>query len=156
MTRPGTESRSPRPLAKTLLIRPMVRFNSRSEVVRLLAKWYDTKSNVKLGWFRSQLRASYVSIHTEELWYKETVCLWMKMCVCIYIYIYTNFIEHNRHFLSTYILLDPFILPYWFYRIRKELIYVLPIVTYIPSIFCNTNGPRRKYVDRNYVQWNLY
>ena len=27
----------------------------------------DTKSNVKLGGFRSQLQASYVPIHTEEL-----------------------------------------------------------------------------------------
>ena len=36
--------------------------------------WYDTKSNVKLGRFRSQLQASYVSNHTEELWYNETVC----------------------------------------------------------------------------------
>ena len=42
----------------------------------------DTKSNVKLGRFQSQLQASYVSSHTEELWYNETVCLWMT----IYIY----------------------------------------------------------------------
>ena len=28
----------------------------------------DTKSNVKLGGFRSQLQASYVSGHTEEFW----------------------------------------------------------------------------------------
>ena len=50
-------------------------YNSRTGVVRLLAERYDTKSNVKLGEFRSQLQASYVSIHTEELWYNETVCL---------------------------------------------------------------------------------
>ena len=30
------------------------------------AERYDTKSNVKLGGFRSQLQASYVSSHTEE------------------------------------------------------------------------------------------
>ena len=36
-------------------------------VVRLLADWSDTKSNVKLDGFRSQLRASYMSSHTEEL-----------------------------------------------------------------------------------------
>ena len=34
---------------------------------RLLAERYDTKSNVKLGRFRSQLQASYVSSHIEEL-----------------------------------------------------------------------------------------
>ena len=50
-------------------------------MVRLLAERSDTKSNVK---FRSQLQASYVLSHTEELWYNETVCLWMTK----YIYIY--------------------------------------------------------------------
>ena len=36
-------------------------------MVRLLAEQYDTKSNVKLGEFRSQLQASHISSHTEEL-----------------------------------------------------------------------------------------
>ena len=44
-------------------------------VVRLRVKRYDTKSNVKLGGFWSQLQASYASSHAEELWYNETVCL---------------------------------------------------------------------------------
>ena len=52
-------------------------------MVRLLAGRSDTKSNVKLGGFRSQPQASYVSSHTEELWYNETVCRWIK----IYVYI---------------------------------------------------------------------
>ena len=43
--------------------------NSRSGVVRFLAEQYDTKSNVKLGGFRSQLQVSNESSHTEELWY---------------------------------------------------------------------------------------
>ena len=46
------------------------------------------------------------------------------VCVCVFwqhFFINTNFVEHNRHFLSTYFLVDPFILPYWFYRIRREL-----------------------------------
>ena len=42
-------------------------YNSQADVVRLLAEQYDTKSNVKLGRFRSQLQASYISSHTEEL-----------------------------------------------------------------------------------------
>ena len=41
----------------------------------LRAEGYDTKSNVKLGRFQSQLQASYVSSHTEVLWYNKTVCL---------------------------------------------------------------------------------
>ena len=44
--------------------------------------------------------------------------------------------KHNRHFMSTYFLLDPFEFPYYFYRIRGELIYVLSIVVCIPSTFC--------------------
>ena len=60
--------------------------NSRADVVHILPEKYDTKPNVKLGGFRSQLQASYVSSHTEQMWYNETVCLWMT----IYIYIYIN------------------------------------------------------------------
>ena len=48
-------------------------------MVRLLAESYNTKSNVKLGRFRSQLHASYVSSPTEELLYNE-VYLWMTIC----------------------------------------------------------------------------
>ena len=62
--------------------------NSWADVVRLFAELYDTKSNVKLGGFRSQLQASYMSSHTEELWYHETVSLWMTAYIYIYIYIY--------------------------------------------------------------------
>ena len=60
--------------------------------------------------------------------------------IYIYIYIYTNFIKHNRHFMSTYFLLDPFEFPYYFYRIRGKLIYVLSTVVCIPSTFCPTLG----------------
>ena len=63
-------------------------YNSRADVVRLLAERYDPKSNVVLGGFRFQLQASYMSCHTEELWYNETVSLWMT--IYIYIYIYTG------------------------------------------------------------------
>ena len=68
----------------------------------------------------------------------------MALCVCvcmyIYIYIYIYFIKHNRHFMSTYFLLDPFEFPYYFYCILGELIYVLSIVACIPSTFCPTLG----------------
>ena len=43
-------------------------------------------------------------------------------------FVNANFIKHDRHFMSTYFLLDPFEFPYYFYRIRGELIYVLSIV----------------------------
>ena len=57
-------------------------YNSRADVVRLLAERYGTKSNVKMGGFRFQLQASYVSSHTEELWYHEK-----SLSVNDYIYI---------------------------------------------------------------------
>ena len=47
-------------------------FNSPAAVCRLLAEQYD---KVRLGGFRSQVKASYVSTHIEELWYNETVWL---------------------------------------------------------------------------------
>ena len=55
----------------------IIPYNSLANVVRLLAERFDTKSNVKLGGFRSQLQASYVSSHTEEMWYNETVSPWI-------------------------------------------------------------------------------
>ena len=39
-------------------------YNSRADVVHLLAEQYDTKSNVKLGRFWSQLQVSYVCLAT--------------------------------------------------------------------------------------------
>ena len=42
--------------------------------------------------------------------------------------------------MPTYFLLDPFEFPYYFYRIRGELIKVLSIVVCIPSTFCPTLG----------------
>ena len=97
------------------------------------------------------------------------VCVCVRVCVCIYIYIFkhthkhththtyiyihtyicifwshffisTNFFEYNRHFLSTYFLVDPFILPYCFYSIRCELIDIFSIIVYFPSTFCPTLG----------------
>ena len=73
------------------------------------------------------------------------VCVCVCMCVCVdifwqHFFVNTNFVEHNRHFLSTYFFLDPFVLSYCFYRIRQELIYLLSIVICIPSTFCPTLG----------------
>ena len=68
-------------------------------MVYFLAERSDTKSNVKLGWGLSQLQASYMSSHSEELWYNETVCLWMMIyiymcvCVCVCVRWYILFLE---------------------------------------------------------------
>ena len=51
-------------------------------------------------------------------------------------FININFVEHNRYFLFTYFLVDPFILPYCFYHIRRELIDLFSIIAHIPSTFC--------------------
>ena len=63
----------------------LIPYNSLTDVERLLAEPSDTKSSVKLGGFRSQFQASYVSSHTEELWYNETACLWMTIYIIIII-----------------------------------------------------------------------
>ena len=47
--------------------------NSQADVVRFLAERCDTKSNLKLGGFRSQFQMSYVPSHTENLLYNEKV-----------------------------------------------------------------------------------
>ena len=59
-------------------------------MIRLLAERSDTNSNVKLGGCLSQLQASYVSSHTEELGCNETASLWMTLYIYIYIYIYIS------------------------------------------------------------------
>ena len=78
----------------------------------------------------------------------------------IYIYIYGNFIKHNRHFMPTYFLLDPFEFPYYFYRIRGEFILVLSIVVCIPSTFCPTLGHHQGRIyyksDVTFVLANYY
>ena len=96
----------------------------------------------------------YTFTDTHALIYIYTKHMYMYLCiykyillkryVYIYIYIYiyvylgsilfvnANFIEHNRHFMPTYSLLDPFEFPYYFYRIRGELIKVLSIVVCYP------------------------
>ena len=97
------------------------------------------------------------------------------MCVYIYIYIYiyiytcifrqhffvnANFIEHDRHFMPTYSLLDPFEFPYYFYCIRGELIKVLSIIVCIPSTFCPTLGHHQGRIcyksDVTFVLANYY
>ena len=61
----------------------IIPYNCLANVVCLLAKRSDTKSNLKLGGFWSQLQASYVSSHTEKLWYNESVYLWMTIHIYI-------------------------------------------------------------------------
>ena len=62
--------------------------------------------DVNLGWFRSRLGASHVSTHTEELWYKETVSLWMtiyiwrKKYVPTYIQINVNYTEYDEEIVT--------------------------------------------------------
>ena len=59
-------------------------YNSWADVVHLLAEQYETKSNIKLGGFRSHVQASYLSSYTEELLYNKTVCLWMTIYIFMF------------------------------------------------------------------------
>ena len=56
------------------------------------------QADVKLAGFQFQFEASRVSGHTDELWYEETVCLWMTIYIYIYIiYIYIHiYMEVNK------------------------------------------------------------
>ena len=83
--------------------------------------------------------------------------------MCIFrqhFFVNANFIKHNRHFMPTYFLLDPFEFPYYFYRIWGELIYVLSIVVCIPSTFCPTLGHHQGRIhyksDVTFVLANYY
>ena len=62
--------------------------------------------------------------------------------------------------MPTYFLLDPFEFPYYFYRIRGELIYALSIVVCIPSTFCPTLGHHQGRIcyksDVTFVLANYY
>ena len=81
-------------------------------------------------------------------------CRIMKFKICIFrqhFFVNANFIKHNRHFMSTYFLLDPFEFPYYFYRILGELIYVLSIVACIPSTFCPTLGHHQGRIYYGFV-----
>ena len=51
----------------------MLPYISRADVCRLIAQQYDDKSNVNLVRFQSQLEAFYMSSHTEDLWYNESL-----------------------------------------------------------------------------------
>ena len=68
----------------------------------------------------------------------------------IYIYIYWQhffinayLIEYNSHFLSMYIFVNPFELPYWSYDIRRELVDKSSIISYFTSTFCQTLGHKQ-------------
>ena len=85
-------------------------------------------------------------------------CRIMKFKICIFrqhFFVNANFIKHNRHFMSTYFLLDPFEFPYYFYCILGELIYVLSIVACIPSTFCPTLGHHQGRMDVILTECNL-
>ena len=62
-------------------------YNSRTEVVRLLAERYDTKSSVKLDGFRSQLQVTYESLKSCDTT-KQSFCEWQYIYIYIYIYIF--------------------------------------------------------------------
>ena len=72
-------------------------------------------------------------------WINYILLKWKLFMTLPNIYIYIYF-KHNRHFLSTYFIIYPFILPYWFYNIRWGLVDVSPIIIYFPSTFCPTLG----------------
>ena len=47
----------------------------------------------------SQLQASNLSCHTKELWYNETICLWISLSLYIYIYTYVSCMSYLEVFM---------------------------------------------------------
>ena len=79
----------------------------------------DCQNNTAIVVEAAEKQTSYIYIYIYILY----------IYIYIYIYIYrqhflvnANFIKHKKHFMRTYFLLDPFEFPYYFYRIRGELI----------------------------------
>ena len=89
----------------------------------------------------------HVSTLNKSAHTKKSMQTYLMILIYIYIYIYIYwqhffinryFVEHNRYFLSTYFFVDPFILPYWLYYIRRELVDKYSIIIYFPSTFFPT------------------
>ena len=114
-------------------------------------KYKQTHPGFQLGSLIPFLMMIAVMLRVPARYLSIDLSIYLSIYIYIYIYIYicifrqhffvnANFIKHNRHFMFTYFLLDPFEFPYYFYRILGELIYVLSIVACIPSTFCPTLG----------------
>ena len=58
-----------------------------------------------------------------------------------------------RHLQSTYFPVDPFILLYWFYSIRRELIDIFSIIVYFKSTSCPTLGHHQGRMQLLYVHY---
>ena len=98
---------------------------------------------IKLFWQNVSLSLLFNQTCLNERLLPHYIYIYIYIYICIFrqhFFVNANFIKHNRHFMSTYFLLDPFEFPYYFYCILGELIYVLSIVACIPSTFCPTLG----------------
>ena len=67
------------------------------------------------------------------------ICIYIYIYICIYIYIHISLNIIDIFCLHIFFV-DPFILPYWFYNIRRELVDVSSIIIYFPRTFCPTLG----------------
>ena len=79
----------------------------------------------KIEWMDVILTECNLSLHEITSVFQSAVifmsCRIMEFKICIFkqhFFVNANFIQHNRHFMSTYFLLDPFEFPYYFYRIN--------------------------------------
>ena len=63
---------------------------------------------------RSQLAASRMSGHADELWYNETVCLWMIIhiymcvCVCVCVCVFTQILRHEQNIRQGWFLIEAY------------------------------------------------
>ena len=110
--------------------------------IRLLAERSNTKSNVKWCGFRSQFQASY----TEELWFNEIICMWMKIYIySVHIYIFPTYI----YIFCLYI----------FFLFTYLYIYIYIYIYYSIPIFLNIGGVKKKwchlYINKYFTNSHL-
>ncbi len=76
------------------------------------------------------------SIHVNVYNKRFKICIFWQ-----HFFVDTNFIKHNRHFMFTYFLLDPFEFPYYFYRIRGGIDLCIVHSCMYPKYFLSDFGP---------------
>ena len=90
----------------------------------------STRDTYNYGQYLNQFLPNSIKVIREFERIQKKICrhkmsiMFNEICIYIYIYIFrqhffvnANFIKHNRHFMPTYFLLDPFEFPYYFYYI---------------------------------------
>ena len=85
----------------------------------------DHQNKTFLSWWSRKIKLDrFLLTHSVYIYIYIYICIFRQ-----HFFVNANFIKHNRHFMSTYFLLDPFEFPYYFYRILGELVWKLILLS---------------------------